>query len=115
MGVIYLNNNGNGYTYCVPPFGTTLANNESFTIYFNPDAGETLDDVRAFDSFDYPIALPSVVNNTITMNFRSSWRNMYLDVYYSGSTPPSPPAPKFDIKTLVLLLNKRRRKKIFKF
>lgn len=93
MGQIFLNDNGNGYTYCVPPFGTSLSDGESFTVYFNPDPGETLNDVKAFDSHDYSIALPPVVNNRFTMTFRSSWNNMYLDVYYSGSTPPTPSFP----------------------
>lgn len=92
MGQIFLNDHGNGYTYCVPPFGSTLVDGEQFTVYFNPDAGATLDDVRAYDSYDYPIALPSIVNNEMTMTFRTAWSNMYLSVYYSGSTPP-PPVP----------------------
>lgn len=117
MGKIFLNNNGNGYTYCVPPFGIELANNESFTVYFNPDAGATLDDVRAYDSYDFPIALPAITNNSLTMTFRTSWRNMYLEVYYSGSPtpPPPPPVTHFDLVTLLLLTNKKLRKKVFKF
>ena len=49
MGQIYLNNNGDGYTYCIPPFGTQLANGESFTVHFMPDQGATIDAVFATD------------------------------------------------------------------
>lgn len=117
MGQIFLNNHGNGYTYCVPPFGYDFANGEAFTIYFNPDAGATLDRVIASDSYDYSIALPAVVDNKISMNFRTSWHNMYLEVYYSGSPtpPPPPPAPHFDIMNLILFSKKRIKKKIWKF
>lgn len=116
MGKIFLNNFGNGSTYGAPPFGIDLSNNEQFTIYFAPSGGATLDDVRAYDSYDFPIALPAVSNNMITMNFRSAWGNMYLDVYYSGSpTPPPPPPPThFDILTLILLKRKSVRKKVFR-
>lgn len=115
MGKIFLNNMGNGSTYCAPPFGIDLSNNEQFTIYFAPDGGATLDDVRAYDSYDFPIALPAVSNNMISMTFRSAWGNMYLDVYYSGSPTPPPPQPThFDILTLILLKRKSIRKKVFR-
>ena len=117
MGEIYLNNNGDGYTYCIPAFGTNLSNGESFTVYFNPDAGATIDAVFATDSYDYSIALPQIVNNQFTMNWRNIWRNMYLEVYYSGSPtpPPTPPAPRFDIMTLILLKKRLKNRRFFKF
>lgn len=92
MGKVFLNSFGDGHMTCVPPAGEELVNGELFTIYFVPDGGATLDDVRAFDSHDYSVALPAVSqNNTITMNFRSGWGNLYVDAYFSGSpTPPSP-------------------------
>ena len=88
MAEVFLNDMGNGYstTDALPP----MVEGEQFTIHFYPDPGETLDDVRAFDSNDYAVALPPVVNDEITMNFRSGWGNLYVDVYYSGSTPPGP-------------------------
>lgn len=93
MGKVFLNDSGNGHSYCVPPAGEELVNGESFTIYFVPDGGAILDDVRAFDSHDYSVALPAITNNQLTMNFRSGWGNLYVDVYFSGSpTPPTPPA-----------------------
>lgn len=92
MADVYLNDHGNGYTTCdaLPP----MVDGEPFTITFHPDPGESLLNVRAFDSHDYSVALPAVVNNQITMNFRSGWGNLYVDIYYSGSTPPGPgPGP----------------------
>lgn len=90
MAQVFLNDNGNGYTTtdALPP----MLDGETFTITFHPDPGESLLDVRAFDSYDFPVALPAVVNNEITMNFRTAWNNLYVDIYYSGSTPP-PPVP----------------------
>lgn len=92
MGKVFLNPQGNGSAYCVPPSGEELVNGELFTIYFSPDPGATLDQVLAFDSHDYPVAIPAVMNNQLTMNFRSGWGNLYVDIYYSGSPTP-PPQP----------------------
>lgn len=91
MADVYLNDHGNGYTTtdATPP----LVDGEVFTVHFYPDAGQELLDVRAFDSHDYSVALPPVVNNSFSMPFRSAWGNLYIDVYYSGSTPP-PPEPR---------------------
>lgn len=91
MGKVFLNPSGDGSAYCIPPAGEELVNGESFTIYFTPYQGATLDDVRAYDSHDYSVALPAVTNNQLTMNFRSGWGNLYVDIYFSNSpTPPSP-------------------------
>lgn len=92
MAEVFLNVQGNGIatTDALPP----MVDGEQFTITFTPDPGEDLLDVRAFDSHDYAVALPRVVNNEITMNFRSGWGNLYVDIYFSGSTPPvTPPFP----------------------
>lgn len=91
MAEVFLNPFGNGYatTDALPP----MVDGETFTINFYPDPGEDLLSVQAFDSHDYSVALPPVVNNEITMNFRSGWGNLYVDIYFSGSTPPGPPTP----------------------
>ena len=92
MAEIFLNISGDGTATCdaVPP----LVDGEQFTIRFFPDGGAELLDVRAFDSHDYSVALPAVTNNQITMNYRSTWGNLYVDIYFSGSTPPGPgPGP----------------------
>lgn len=89
MAEVFLNTFGNGYatTDALPP----MVEGETFTIHFYPDPGEDLLSVQAFDSHDYSVALPPVVNNEITMNFRSGWGNLYVDIYFSGSIPPDPP------------------------
>lgn len=90
MAQVFLNDSGHGYTTtdAVPP----MVEGENFTLYFHPDAGEQLLDVRAFTSYDYPVAIPAPVNNEIHLTWRDSWGNLYVDVYYSGSTPPPTPA-----------------------
>ena len=65
MAEVFLNVRGNGTasTDAMPP----MAQGERFTITFVPDPGESLLDVRAFDSYDYAVALPPIVNNQLTM------------------------------------------------
>ena len=106
MAQVFLNDFGNGHTTtnALPP----MVEGEQFTINFYPDAGETLERVLAFDSHDYSIALPAVVNNEITMNWRNIWGNLYVDVYYSGSTPPPTP-PTTNILLLWALKNKNKK------
>ena len=110
MGQIFLNINGNGNAYVVPPAGDPMVDGEQFTIYFIPDGGATLDDVRAFDSHDYPVALPPITNNQLTMNFRSAWNNLYVDIYFSGSTPPGPGG----FPTWLLFKFRKKRKRYVK-
>lgn len=89
MGQIFLNPTGNGTATCDNPAPT---DGEWFTITCTPDPGETLNDVRAFDSYDNPVAIP--VQQIITMQFRGVWRNLYVDIYFSGGpTPPTPTVP----------------------
>lgn len=101
MAEVFLNVFGNGTatTDALPP----MVDGEPFTITFSPDPGEDILDVRAFDSNDYPVALPAIVNNVLSMNFRSGWGNLYVDIYFSGSTPP--PTPSFP---LWILFNRKK-------
>ena len=46
MGKVFLNVSGDGSAYCVPPAGEELVNGEQFTVYFTPDGGAELTDVR---------------------------------------------------------------------
>lgn len=87
MGNVFLNVFGSGYSYTDNP---TPNDGERFNIYNIPDAGQELLDVRAFDSHDYSVAIP--VAEHISMVYRDLWGNLYVDVYFSGSTPP-PPTP----------------------
>lgn len=106
MADVLLNIFGNGTatTDALPP----MVDGEHFTITFTPDPGETLEDVRAFDSNDFPVALPAIVNNVLSMNFRSGWGNLYVDIYFSGSTPP--PGPTFPYWLILSKIRKRRRR-----
>lgn len=107
MAEVFLNVFGNGYatTDALPP----MVEGETFTINFYPDPGEELLTVQAFDSHDYSVALPPVVNNEITMNFRSGWGNLYVDVYFSGSTPPGPSIIEWLIPFIKKMKDKRQR------
>lgn len=107
MAQVFLNDFGNGYTTtdALPP----LVEGETFTITFHPDAGEELLTVIAADSYDYNVALPEVVNNEITMQFRTFWGNLYVESYYSGSTPPEPPPSRNYFWLAWALKNKNKR------
>ena len=111
MGKVFLNVMGNGSAVCVPPAGEEMVNNEPFTIYFTPDGSATLDDVRAFDSHDYSVALPAIINNTLTMAFRSGWGNLYVDIYFSGSPQPPSPVGRIPIWLLKKAADNNRRGK----
>lgn len=90
MAEVFLNIFGNGtaYTDALPP----MVQGEVFHIHSSPDPGEELLDIRAYDSYDYPVAIQ--VAEDITMSWRSGWNNLYVDIYFSGSTPPpEPPFP----------------------
>ena len=112
MAEVFLNVHGNGYarTDALPP----MVQGEQFTIVFVPDPSEFLMDVRAYDSYDYAVALPPVVNNEITMIWQSRWRNLYVDIYFSGSEPPGPePTKKFPL--YLFFLRKRQQRKIVNY
>ena len=89
MGEVYLNVHGDGSAWSDAT--SPMYDNEPFTVYFQPSVGATLDDVRAYDSHDYSIALPPVVNNELSMTFDERWGSIYFEIYFSGSTPPEPP------------------------
>lgn len=109
MADVYISDHGNGYTTsdAVPP----LVDGEYFTLHFYPDADAELLDVRAYDSHDYSVALPPVVDNELSMAFRSAWGNLYVDVYYSGSTPPEPPVERRKF-WLIMALKKNNERRL---
>lgn len=112
MGEVYLNIHGDGaaWTDATSP----MYDNEPFTVYFQPSVGATLDDVRAFDSHDYSIALPPVVDNELHMTFAEHWGSIYFDIYFSGSEPPGPePTKKFPL--YLFFLRKRQQRKIVNY
>ena len=108
MGKVFLNVSGDGSAYCVPAAGTELSDGERFEIYSVPFSGADLEDIRAFDSHDYSVAIP--VAEHIVMQFRSGWGNLYVDINFSGA--PTPPQPTNILKGLLLKIAKKRRHKI---
>lgn len=106
MGQIFMNINGNGYAY--------VSNNypidgERVTLTCVPDPGEILLQVFATDSWDHYIALfPDALQQSFI--FRDAWNNMYIEVYFSGSTPPGPGPGSFP--AWLLFKFKKRKKRI---
>lgn len=110
MGKVFLNVSGDGSAYCIPAAGTELANNERFEIYSVPFSGADLEDIRAFDSHDYSVAIP--VADHIVMQFWDGWGNLYVDIYFSGSPTPPPPQPSMLIWLIMKMAWKKRHKEI---
>ena len=110
MGKVFLNPQGDGSAYCIPAAGTELANGERFIIYSVPYSGASLDRIVAFDSHDYSVAI--LTAEEVSMQFRSAWGNLYVDIYFSNSpTPPTPPAPSGSFIWLWLKIAKLKRKR----
>lgn len=88
-GRVYLSVHGDGsaYTDAVPP----LVDGESFKIYSTPNIGATLDDIRLWTSYDESIA--TEIAEKITVIYRSAYKNIYADIYFSGSPEPPGPGP----------------------
>lgn len=112
MAEVFLNVMGNGYatTDAIPP----MSQGEQFTIHFYPDGDSTLEDVRAFDSHDYYVALPDVVDNQLTMKWQTFWGNLYVDIYFSGSTPPEP-EPEKVFPWWLFYTRKRKQRRIVNY
>ena len=91
MGKVFLNPQGNGTAYCIPAAGTELSNNEVFELYCVPDSGATLEDIRAYDSYDHSVAVPT--GEHVVIRFKSIWNNLYIDIYFTGSPEPPTPQP----------------------
>lgn len=108
MGEVYLSIYGDGtaWTDATSP----MYDNEPFTVYFQPFDGAELLDVRAFDSHDYSIALPAVVDNELHMTFAEPWGSIYFDIYFSGSVPPEPPTPTTSKLWLLMGLKKNNER-----
>ena len=102
MAQVFLNVSGDGTatTNAVPP----LVNGEEIIIYCTPFAGATLDDVRVWTSYDESVAIS--VSEEIHIIYQSAWRNLYVDVYFSGAPIPPPEPPKFVDKYPWLLFKK---------
>lgn len=91
MARIYCNAHGDGACYAIPD---TVTNLETFTIYAQPFEGSTLEDLRAWTSYDESIAIEVTEEQTLT--YHTEWRNVYVDAYFTGApVPPEPEPPKF--------------------
>lgn len=91
MARIYCNAHGDGVCYAIPD---TVTNLETFTIYAYPFEGATLEDLRAWTSYDESIAISVTEEQTLT--YHTEWRNVYVDAYFTGApVPPEPEPPKF--------------------
>ena len=88
MARIYITTYGNGTCYAIPD---TVTNLEEFTLYAVPYEGETLEDLKAWTSYDESIAIAVAEEQTIT--YRTEWRNVYVTAYFSGSVDPPTPEP----------------------
>jgi len=76
--------------------------NQLVTLTCIPYAGENLERVIATDSHDYSIAMSNDLVQQF--RFRSAWGSMYIECYFTGSTPP--PEPPF-MNWLIPILKKR--------
>ena len=101
MAQIFVNvSEGNGYAYVDKPYPYDGAR---VTLTCVPAEGESLIDIIATDSWDNPIALdPTMEVQSFT--FDNDWRNMYIEVKFSGTTPPEPPEPPVYVRLLWLLI-----------
>ena len=86
MSNIWVSVTGNGYAYVDNPQPT---GGETITLYAVADAGETLDDITATDYQGYAIALATTPVQTFV--YQAAWNDMYINVVFSGVTPPPTP------------------------
>ena len=108
MGRIFCSAYGDGSCVAIPDNVTNL---EDFTIYATPFLGATLEDLRVWTSYDESIAVSVVEMQTLT--YRTEWRNVYVDAYFSGApVPPDPPPPSFARKFPWLLAKAAQRWRI---
>lgn len=87
MASVYLNVHGDGNASIDNPEPTI--DDPVFTVYCTP--AENFLRAQAWTHDDLPIATPQ--SPVFTMRWVSNWGNTYIDVYFSGSTPPDPPTP----------------------
>lgn len=89
MARVFVQSFGDGYCWVdndAPTQGETI------TIHCEPYPPSDLEEVQAWTSFDEAIAIdPLSMEQTIT--YQSAWRNVYIEAYFTGSSPsPDPPS-----------------------
>ena len=82
---------GSGTCYSIP--SVVFNENEPFTIYAIPTAGESLDDLQVFDQHGYAIAITPATE--VYLNYNTYWGDVTVNAYFTGETPPEPPQPTF--------------------
>ena len=85
MSEIILNVYGNGIAYVDNNYPI---DGDIVTLQANEDPGEELLDITARESHGYAVALATT--NLQSFTYQGSWGDLTIDVYFSGSTPPSP-------------------------
>ena len=86
MARVYFNVRGEGTGYCIPQ---DLIEGEEFTIYCVPFEDSELLDVKLWTSDDQSIAITP--GPEITLTYQSIYRNIYADIYFTGSEPQPEP------------------------
>ena len=105
MGQIFMSVSGNGHAYVT---NYNPSDGDRVFLHCMPDSGEILQNIIATDSWDNPIALyPDALDQSFI--FRDAWRNMYIEVYFSGSQPPHPPGPQVPPWLYFKFRKKRKR------
>lgn len=107
MSNIFIHIEGNGYAWVTDD---TPFDGQRIVLYVRPYDNEELLDITAYDSYDHSIAMRVAQEQSFT--FDSSWNNMYINVYFSGETPPEPPEPPVSgLNWLIPVLAKKVRKR----
>lgn len=103
MSEIFVLTSGNGYAYvdnAYPFEGDTV------TLYAYPDTGETLDDVYAYESHGYSVALAVTQEQSFT--YHESWGDLTIYVFFSGGGEPEPPIWRWFIPVINKMKRRRR-------
>lgn len=104
MSRIFVNvTQGNGTAWVDKPYPY---DGEIVTLYAYAYGESQLYDITATDSWDHPIALS--VTPVQQFSFNEAWNNMYIEVQFTGETPPEPPEPPFYVRYLWLLCRAAR-------
>lgn len=90
MSEIFINVlEGQGYGY-VSNFYPS--DGEIVTLYVEPAVGYIIKDITAWDSYDHSIALNQYASEQ-SFPFNAAWNNMYIDLKFEATTPPTPTIP----------------------
>lgn len=104
MARIFINVSGDGTASVDYP---QITEGMSFTLTCTPFDGATLEDIRMWTSYDEAIAC--AVTPVQTIAYQSVWKNVYIDVYFSGAPVPPEPEPPFHLWWLIGKAAKRWR------